>query len=298
MPSDLLVPAFIVTLIANAILIVVAMRGLLTGRVVDEPRPAPPAPKRSGPSAEPVHEVVPRPRATAVPAPQPAAPPADADPPEPAAPSTSTAEAEPAAVSQERSQAIPAPTATMAAATAATVTAAAATSKGTKSGATKSGRRRRFSLPPLDEDHEKVNRSIETFLAGGEIAADRAPTTTPTTVALVSVTGMDTDPISDAIERALRTAARGRGPGRVERVESGRWRIVLTATGELAARSYGHRLRAGVEPLIAATGEPGRVVVATATVLGDSIDVASATAERRLASLQPAETQEPSAAAD
>jgi hypothetical protein len=164
--------------------------------------------------------------------------------------------------------------------------------------AAKPGRRRRFALPPLDDDDEKVNRSIETFLASGEVAAERTPTTTPTTVALVSVTGMDTAAIADAIERALRTAARGRGPGRVERAGPGRWRIVLVATGELAARSYGHRLRAGVDPLIAATGEAGRVLVATATVLGDPIEVANATAERRLAAMLAAETEEPRAAAD
>jgi hypothetical protein len=32
------------------------------------------------------------------------------------------------------------------------------------------GRRRRFSLPPMDEDHERFNRSISTFLSGGNSA--------------------------------------------------------------------------------------------------------------------------------
>jgi hypothetical protein len=32
------------------------------------------------------------------------------------------------------------------------------------------GRRRRFSLPLMDEDHERFNRSISTFLSGGKSA--------------------------------------------------------------------------------------------------------------------------------
>ena len=36
--------------------------------------------------------------------------------------------------------------------------------------ATGSRRRRRFSLPPMDDDHERVNRSIATFLSGGKSA--------------------------------------------------------------------------------------------------------------------------------
>jgi hypothetical protein len=347
MPSDLLVPAFIVTLIANAILIAVAMRGLLTGRAIDEPRPAPRSPERprttsapgwSGARPSAPEPIAPAPSApapsagtnagtNAAPPERPAEPSAAAEP--PPAPPGSASEADatadvvepgpPVADAPERPATdapmpgVPMPAAAMAAATAPPVSADAPDAADAPNAAiapdapiapavaakaAKPGRRRRFSLPPLDDDHEKVNRSIDRFLASGDAVADRTPTTTPTTVALVAVSGIDADGIAGPIERALRTAARGRGPGRVERVGPSRWRIVLAATGELAARSYGHRLRAAVEPLIAATGEPGRVQVATATVLGEPLEVANATAERRLAGLISAESEEPRAAAD
>src|SRR5204863_5279190 len=82
--------------------------------------------------------------------------------------------------------------------------------------------RRRFSLPPLDEDHEKVSRSIESFLSSGDgsdaetAGGAPAPNTRPTasgatTVALVAIDGLGGDAADDAIlttlERALRATA-------------------------------------------------------------------------------------------
>jgi hypothetical protein len=79
-------------------------------------------------------------------------------------------------------------------------------------------RRRRFSLPPLDEDHEKVNRSIETFLSGGDAgadagstgsggAADRESGLPPTTVALVAVVRAGSVPPQHGAEGTERPSA-------------------------------------------------------------------------------------------
>ena len=78
----------------------------------------------------------------------------------------------------------------------------------------KSTRRRRFSLPPLDDDHEKVNRSIESFLAGGDPSPDPGIDAAPTTVALVALAPATEDgpidpTVADTLERELRGAARG-----------------------------------------------------------------------------------------
>jgi len=178
------------------------------------------------------------------------------------------------------------------------------------------GRRRRFSLPPLDDDSEKVSRSIESFLSGAESSADPAPAdaesgtdTPPTTVALVAVTDASTvaasrnghqpPPADDAtsvgtdeigrpvtgealaaVERSLRSAARG--TDRVDVQAAGRFRVVLASAGELAARAYIRRVRATVEPLLDELDPPRRLAVGTATVLGDPLDDADALAERRL----------------
>lgn len=169
--------------------------------------------------------------------------------------------------------------------------------------------RRRFSLPPLDDDHEKVSRSIESFLTGGDAPgppADpvgsgprgAAAETAPTTVALVAVCGPAGDPTLGSaagdvtsgtaalvgaravVERTLRAAARGTDS--VETDDAGRFRIVLTGAGELAARAYLRRIRATVEPLLEASDDPLRLVTATATVLDEPLAVAAGTAERRL----------------
>jgi hypothetical protein len=84
-----------------------------------------------------------------------------------------------------------------------------------------------------------------------------------------------------AVERSLRSAARG--TDRVEALAPGKFRIVLASTGELAARAYLRRVRATVEPLLEELEPPRRLVVATATVLGEPLDLAHERAERRLA---------------
>ena len=85
------------------------------------------------------------------------------------------------------------------------------------------------------------------------------------------------------MERALRGAARG--TDRVETLAAGRYRIVLTSTGELAARAYLRRVRATVEPLLEELDPPRRLVVSTATALGEPLGRAGDVAERRLDAL-------------
>jgi hypothetical protein len=189
-------------------------------------------------------------------------------------------------------------------------------------------------LPPLDEDQEKVNRSIRSFLAGGPAAAiagaggsrdpgesrsaDSANSRPPTTVAYVAIdcpearhrgatpqgqpddglaashgaAGAASHPPDDdpalgtaraAVEQALRSAARG--TDRIERITPDRFRVVLAATGELAARAYLRRTRATVEPVLEALQPPRRLAAATATALGEPVPHAIETAERRLEAL-------------
>jgi GGDEF domain-containing protein len=83
------------------------------------------------------------------------------------------------------------------------------------------------------------------------------------------------------VERTLRGAARGTDEVVVE--GAGRFRILLRGTGELAARAYLRRIRATVEPLLETFEGRLRLVTATATVLDEPLDAATATAERRLA---------------
>jgi hypothetical protein len=176
---------------------------------------------------------------------------------------------------------------------------------GAAGAAAKATRRRRFSLPPLDDDQEKVNRSIESFLASGEPApeADAAPTTVAFVALAPSIEDGPTDPaVAEMLERELLAAARG--TDRVERVAPERWQVTLAATGELAARAYLRAVRAAMEPALVER-HPLRLVAATATVLDESVAEATATAERRLAAAlaasssgSTAATSEPRAAGD
>jgi len=194
-----------------------------------------------------------------------------------------------------------------------------AASRSTK---TASGRgRRRFSLPPLDADHEKVSRSIESFLASGESESAAAePTATgaadrdgvssvagATTVALIAVDRVhDGDrgngpggAVLATIERVLRTSVRGSDV--VSNDGPGRYRVVLDATGELAARAYLRRLRAAIAPLLEGRSSAGgllRVRIATATTLDEPIAIAIERAERRLAALPDVTDRPIQAAAD
>jgi GGDEF domain-containing protein len=160
-------------------------------------------------------------------------------------------------------------------------------------GATLRGGRRRFSLPPLDDDHDRVIRSIETFFQGGEAAEtadnNEASAALATTVAVVAIDGLAPtsrqereafDAAAATVERTLRGAART--ADRVTTTGRGRFRIVLPATGELAARAYLRRVRATVEPGLGAADIPLALVTATATVLDEAAGVAITQAEARL----------------
>jgi hypothetical protein len=300
MPTGLLLPAFALVLLANAILIAIAIRSMRRGGALDDA----PFPTRSTPpivpSARraPPSEHAPAPASAVAPVP----PPAET----PNAPDASMAQAVATARVADPSETSAAQTAVppdpsprgKPQATKARPRKPPATTT-SRSG----GRRRRFSLPPLDEDHEKVSRSIATFLDPS--IADDSETTTdavsgsgdddtaqpPTTIALVAVSGPDdgdepTSPVGlavAALERALRGAARG--TDRVDVLGAGKYRIVLASTGELAARAYLRRVRAITEPLLEELDPPRRLIVATATALGEPIGRAADIAERRLGAL-------------
>ena len=166
--------------------------------------------------------------------------------------------------------------------------------------------RRRFSLPPLDDDHDKVNRSIESFFSGVEsaapdtapVAADAAPGEA-TTIALVALedvpaghaagtmrtgpSAAEAEAMIDAlgmVERTLRSAARGSDVVTVD--DHGHFEIVLRSTGELAARAYLRRIRAAIEPRLQSAERPLRLTVATATALDEPLADAIRRAETRL----------------
>ncbi len=318
MPTDLLLPAFALTLLANAVLIALAVRGLRRGRTDSAPTrdwfaPALPAHVPGG---------TPQP-------PEPLADPAagtpslSPDPAHDAAPAMATTpDALPVAAHPDRATAsdrVPAAPIRVRASrprpSPPTATPISPPSPGAET-ATRRGRRK-FSLPPIDDDHEKVTRSIESFLAGSDGAAEPAeatasasdddarpkratggrarvdgtegPSNLPTTIALVAIAGLDSssggrddetiDPVA-LLERTLRGAARG--GDEVHRAGHGRFRIVLPATGELAARAYLRRIRATVEPQLEAADRPLHLVVATATALNVPIRSATITARRRL----------------
>jgi GGDEF domain-containing protein len=278
MPHDLLLPAFFLTLVANAVLVAVAIRGLVRNRA-DRARDS-----RALPS--PGHRVN-------VPV-APVAPPAVDDSvtaqPSPAAeaprPTTPVEPARRRRAPAKRAE--PSPSADAG---------ASGRSRSKKPRAT-GGRpgRRRFSLPPLDDDHDRVSRSIETFLSGGDVpdADDGSyPAAGPTTIAVVAIDGIDAGLTSldrravDAVDAAVATLDRtlraaARTADRITRTGPGRYRIVLPATGELAARSYLRRVRATVDPSLEAADAPLALVTSTTTVLDEPEAAAAARADTRL----------------
>ena len=317
MPTGLLLPAFALVLLANAILIAVAIRSMRRGAALDEApfptrsaHPVARSASRPAPSSSPSPSPSPAPLPSRGPAPAPVSPPAGAPVPPPAEAPTApeaTTTAGPTETARVADRDDAAATTTVVPSEPASPVKPRATSRPRKLPATTTsrsgGRRRRFSLPPLDDDHEKVSRSIATFL-DPSIADDSDATTDassgsadddaaqpPTTVALVAVSGTDEgdEPASPlglavaAVERALRGAARG--TDRVDVLSAGRYRIVLASTGELAARAYLRRVRAITEPLLEELDPPRRLVVATATALGEPIGRAGDIAERRLDAL-------------
>ena len=288
MPTDLLLPAFALTLLANAVLVALAVRGLLRAR---SERHRQDESNRARLAAWPAAAPAPRPLRTARPPTDGPTPPAaespsrstapDADPatpPEPAPPKPATKRPRRTPSATKPPDAGPKPRSRR--------------RSGDESPRAET-RRRRFSLPDLDEDHERINRSIETFLSGSENSDEGGAIDAPTvatTVALVAIDGLATDSsVADpeavedvvaTVERTLRDAARS--ADRVTPVGTGRFRVVLLATGELAARAYLRRVRATVGPSLEAADGPLGLVTATATVLDDSVPMAIARAEARL----------------
>ena len=319
MPSDFLLPLFALTLLANAALVAAAIRGLRRGRFDPDhpthdrasltaasdptrgPRAAERAAGRDQLLTDELRLAIESRRTILEGVAAGALGPGEAD--------DSHEPADPAAADGAPTGDAPAPTPSPAPAAPsrrprATPEAASrkATPGQTGSGVRPRGSRRRFALPPMDDDHEKVSRSIETFLGGGE-AVDGPPNPADvaaagaTTVALIAVDGLPPRPrrskanrsgaeeesVSSAlamVERTIRSAARGTDV--VSTVDRGRFRVVLPTTGELAARAYLRRIRATVEPLLESSERPLRLAVATATVLDEPIAEAVRRAERRL----------------
>jgi hypothetical protein len=329
LPADLLLPLFVLTLLANAFLVATAIRGMWRGQpdrdrpiaTVGLPRiPGPDAvaPTVAGPASRdagrPMTDGLVRAIAARrtrpdqerlVPAAREPAPPADLDPPGESVPTANDA----AGSDVVQSAPIPSPKRRRTAKSAPSADSTGSRPAGSRSTEARRGRRR-FALPPLDDDHERVSRSLETFLGGIETTdADTSPDGAerssggPSTVAVVAVHELPddgapgaggggrtsagnaarTEVVNDAlvmVERTLRGAARGTDV--VTSGGRGRFRIVLPSTGEFAARAYLRRIRATIEPRLVAADRPLRLTVATATVLDEPLEDAVRRAEHRL----------------
>ena len=179
MPADLLFPLFAVTLLANALLVAAAIRSLRRG-----PGGAPSA-RLERPLGAPTGVAEP----TARPSPaEPAPAVAPVKPPEALDPSR---EAQPPAPAGRTDAPRRTPRPQRPAKT-------SAVDEGS-TGEPRRRSRRRFSLPPLDDDHEKVSRSIESFLAGIDV-----------TEAAPGAGSMDADPGAghDVAQSGARRSAR------------------------------------------------------------------------------------------
>ena len=141
MPSDLIVPVFALTMAANAILIALAIRTFAGERPPDR-RAIEPAERTPEPAAEKSPEQ-----------PQPTVPAAMS------AATTPPPTADQAPVAQ--------PVLPLAHKRSPSKAAAVGTAAATSVAKPAARRRRRFSLPQDEEDHERFDRSIATFLSGG-----------------------------------------------------------------------------------------------------------------------------------
>jgi hypothetical protein len=314
-PTDLLLPAFALTLAVNAIFVAVAIRALRADRTRETATRRPWSDgKRPVGNGAPSASTDPR-----------SARPGRAAPPdiaaegsEPAvrtragvAPVEPTPTLEPAEPVAEPVRLPSAP------ATERAAEAAVAPGPSERSSAPVSRRRRKFSLPPLDDDHDKVSRSIRTFLAGTEAPAVAAGDPAPSAGASVGSTDVVSTPAAppivtvasiqlvgggprDVLERTVRSTARATDDVSVDR--RGRVRVVLSGTGEVAAHAYLRRIRATVEPLVEAADPASRIVIATATELDGDVATARRRADRRLTvalraappATDPLESDEPS----
>ena len=316
MPADILLPLFVLTLLANAFLVATAIRGMRRSQEErDRPigrgapssdqapvaaAPPPVSAQASRIEARPMTDDLARAIAArrTPPAQQPLVPTA-AEPAPPTRPEPPGERVEPADDSGGGSgdvQAAPIPAPTRLRTTRSARPSGSGDSRPTGSRSAEARRaRRRFALPPLDDDHERVSRSIETFLGGMEtpdagMPPDAAGESSggPATVAIVAVDELPDgaaadEAVTDAlamVERTLRGAARGTDV--VTTGGRGRFRIVLPSTGEFAARAYVRRIRATIEPRLVAADRPLRLVVATATVLDEPLEDAVRRAEHRL----------------
>lgn len=272
MPADLLVPAFALTLAVNAVLIVLAIRALRTDRRPGPVRSSVP-PRGARPAHLPEGHV-----------PQAAPGPidgagridvtgdADHDPPSPVAATIVEVDGPAATPAEPPFDATHEPIAERPASV--PPQPAARASKGA---AARTGRRRKFSLPPL-EDPDKVSRSIQTFLTAADAPIGPAVPAPVVTVAAIELLGGQSGLV---LERTVRATARTTDTVSVDR--RGRVRVVLAGTGELAAHAYLRRIRAIVEPVLEADDPTSRVVIATATELDGATATARRRADRRLA---------------
>ena len=310
MPADFLLPLFAFTLIANAIFVAAAIRGMRRDEADPDRRswtnplalPTRPAPRDGDRPMTPELALAiaarqsvaeDAPPAAAGPEASPGTPPESAHGSAPEAPGRAPEGAQGSVPEATGGAAVapPPPTAPKRRRTAKTASAGAAipADAGPPSAEAPRRGRRRFSLPPLDDDHERVSRSIESFLGGADAGTESPTSAGATTVALVAVGGLPDDAGDETtagaiamVERTLRGAARG--GDLVTVADRGRFRIVLPTTGELAARAYLRRIRATVEPLLGAADGTLSLAVATATVLDEPLEDAVRRAERRLAS--------------
>lgn len=316
MPADILLPLFVLTLLANAFLVATAIRGMRQSQAaLDRPietsrpssvqTPVAAAPPVSGPASRVEARPMTDELAGAIaarrtpPIQQPLVPTAaePAPPTDPEPPGERLETANHAGGRSDDVQAAPIPAPKRRRTT--TKSAPPADPGGSRPAESRPAEarrsRRRFALPPLDDDHERVSRSIETFLGGIETAdadmeQDAAEESSggPATVAIVAVDELPDgaaadEAVADAlamVERTLRGAARGTDV--VTTGGRGRFRIVLPSTGEFAARAYVRRIRATIEPRLVAADQPLRLVVATATALDEPLEDVVRRAEHRL----------------
>jgi GGDEF domain-containing protein len=278
-----MLPAFALTLVVNAVLVLVAIRALRSGqglpRASTSQRPTLPL------APDPAAPTQPKPDRTSLPETIEAVSARKTDP----APRTTTARlTKRPTIGPEKRPVARKPS-------------AAKPSRRPRSDGKRStgqGSRRRFALPPMDEDHERVNRTIETFLTTPEETALAEPSSDhgddsgmagPTTVAVVAIEGLaelDThdhptaDALAATVERALRGAARS--SDRVAEVAGHVFRVTLPGRGALAAGAYLRGVRATDAPSLESAATPIRLATATAAALDGDLDAAFVAAIRHV----------------
>jgi hypothetical protein len=307
LPAELLLPLFALVLGLNALLVVAAVRSLWRSRDADAaptwPSPvverASPAAAVARPAFERAANMLPAAATTPL-ADVSASPPAGTVPIDaPASTGIVTAASE----SRDRASHVPAEGLVRTPALGRGATSAPAFNAPKPSGRAP---RRRFALPPLDDDHDKVSRSIESFLSGGDASPAGRPATPadPVTVVVLGVAlnagdsqhdgataassrstpdgvAAVTHELEAVLERTVRSTARTADRVSVDR--AGRVRITLPGAGELAAHAYLRRIRAVVDPMARSSTPAARIVVATATDLDGVSSIARRRADRRFA---------------